>query len=764
MLAVTPIGIALGIALLAQPLHPRFVFPCPLYPNATVAFTAALHASCPLAWLDRIDGVVRGGRLERIRGDAEAGVPLASGESAVFRVQPLRGAPYERVVAPVLLRPGEAARRLAAAFALALVPLATVLRTAVRARVPASLPFAWIQAVVGASLVSTAAGLTTSALAIGDALGRATVAGAIVHLGLVFPQRRGIAEQFPEAIAAPYVFAFVGAALEIEAAHRGPALSIALAQRMLLLQTGLGVCLLAGGCAFTLRESPSPLARWQARVLLGGLASGLLAAGWAGRAESADLRLAAAMLLASLLPFPLGHAIARGALADQELSLRRSLARALTLTLGAGGAFVALYALREALGLPEAMRHPTVLFAGLYGAGLVLDPLRAELKRRVDALVFARGIDPDGLGVEHAARIAAQRTPEDVAAAVASAIRSGLGETGVVILAVEGDRFRLLEAVGARGSMATALAPLLAGGSAEPVLDLNRCAHLSGGLQEARDAGVGAIARARVDGRLVACLVLVHARRGRMLGPSERRWVAAVADLAATALVSTQLERELRSAERLAMRGRLESELAHDIGKPLGALEVTAQTLVDHVDPSDALVPQLRKIVRLAMHVRELTRAALDDGARSRAKLEDLVQVACLEVRALHGEQRVRVDELPHLGELPPGFDQLARVLVNLLDNALRASRPEQPVALRARSVADWLEIEIEDHGVGMSHEQLRRAFLPFASFRVGGTGLGLAISRQLVASLGGRLTLAPRREGRGLCALVRVPLVDAAP
>jgi signal transduction histidine kinase len=249
-----------------------------------------------------------------------------------------------------------------------------------------------------------------------------------------------------------------------------------------------------------------------------------------------------------------------------------------------------------------------------------------------------------------------------------------------------------------------------------------------------------------------------------MLGPAESRWVATVADLAAAALASLEVERELRSAERHAVRGRLQSELAHDLGKPLGALEATAQTLAEHVDPSDALAPQLRKLARLAMHVRELTRSALDNAARSRAKLEDLVQVACLEARGVHGEQRVRVGELPHLGELPPGFDQLARVLVNLLDNALRASPVDAPVELRARSAADWLEIEIEDRGAGMSPEQLRRAFTPFASFRAGGTGLGLAISRQLVASLGGRLTLAPRRGGRGMCALVRVPLVEGSP
>lgn len=207
----------------------------------------------------------------------------------------------------------------------------------------------------------------------------------------------------------------------------------------------------------------------------------------------------------------------------------------------------------------------------------------------------------------------------------------------------------------------------------------------------------------------------------------------------------------------------MESELAHDIGKPLGALETAARELAEDVPPSDARGPELRKIARLAAHARSLTSAALGRGERARTKLEDLVQVASLEVGALHGEGRVLVKALPDVGELPHDYGQLVRVLSNLLDNAVRASKPDDPVEVSARHESGWLAIEVEDRGAGMSSEELRRAFVPFASFRKGGTGLGLAISRQIVVSLGGRLTLTPRSGGRGMIAVARVPLVDSA-
>lgn len=764
VLAVAPVLLTLFVAVAEHPLAPRHVFPCPLYPNATVAFTSALHESCALQYPDQVEGIVREGRFAPLRSDVEVAAQLASGEPAVFRIRPLAGPPRDVTLAPQLIRPGEAAVKLAAAFALAMILVVTVLLTALPAGAPASLPFALIHAVAGTSVISTVAGATTSAFEVGDALSRATLAGAVMHLGLVFPQRRAIVEQFPEAVAAPYAFALVVSAVEIEAAYAGSALSTALAQRMHMYLLGLGVFLLAAGCYFSVRESPSHLARGQARVFLVGLAllSLPLALVWA--VGSPSLRLAAATLLAALLPFPIGYAISRYEIRDRDTSFRGVLARALYLTLGSSVGFVAIYALRDRLGLPDVLRHPTVIFAGVYCTALALDPLRARLEARVHALVVSKPIDWEGLGREYAQRIAAQRTTEGIAGVVASAIRSGLGETGVAILLAEGERLRLLEAVGARGCVDMSLAWQLARWSSEVVIDLNRLGDVPGPLKEAHDAGVGAFARAESNGRLVACLVLVHDRRSRLLGSSEKQWVATVADLTASALASAQLERELRIAERCAARGRMESELAHDIGKPLGALQVTAQSLVDRMDPNDAIVPELRKLARLAIHVRDLTRVALEQGERSRAKLADLVHVACLEVRTLHGDARVAVGALPDLGELPVGFEQLVRVMVNLLDNALRASRPDDPVTLSVRSEGGWLEIAVEDDGEGMSSAQLRRAFTPFASFRAGGTGLGLAISRQIVASLRGRLTLTPRRAGRGMLALVRVPLLEQAP
>jgi signal transduction histidine kinase len=759
VMAVAPVVATLLVAIAEHPTEPRFASPCPLYPNATVALTSALHEACPLRYAERVQAVVRAEGAERIRGAAEVDAWLARGRPVTFLIEPLRGPARVVELAPLRIRPGEAAVRLAAASALALTLVVTVLLTAVPAGVPASLPFALIHAVAGVAIISTVAGATTTAFEVGDALARGALAGAILHLGLVFPQRARLVEPFREAVAAPYLFAFVVSAVEIQAAYGGSASAAVLAQRVSMTLAGIGLVPIAVGCYLTARESPSHLARGQARLFLSGVAMLGIPIALVFALGSPNVRLAAATLFAALLPFPIAYAIARYEVPDLAASFRRVFARAAYLALLSSAFFLVVFALRDRLGLPEVLRHPTVLFASVYCFVAPLDPLRARLERAVHAFLVSKQIDWDALGREYAQRIAAQRTPDGIGRAVGAALRAGLGETAAAILVAEAGGFRLAEAIGTRGFVDPALASSLLELSDEPVIDLNRLADMSAPVRAAHDAGVCAFARAECEGRLVACLVLVHERRTRMLGSSETQWVAMIADLMAAAWVASQQETAIRHAERAAARSRIESELAHDIGKPLGALEAGASGLAEELDPADSLVPALRKLARLAAHARSLSAAALARSGRGRTQLEDLVRAALLEVRALHGEDSVRVGALPEIGELPAGSDQLVRVLSNLLDNAVRASGPGKPVEIGASVEAGWLALEVSDAGHGMTSEQLRRAFVPFASFRKGGTGLGLAISRQIVASLGGRLTLAPRRDGPGLIAVARLPL-----
>ncbi|MBA8817384.1 signal transduction histidine kinase [Microbacterium halimionae] len=106
-----------------------------------------------------------------------------------------------------------------------------------------------------------------------------------------------------------------------------------------------------------------------------------------------------------------------------------------------------------------------------------------------------------------------------------------------------------------------------------------------------------------------------------------------------------------------------------------------------------------------------------------------------------------------------------ARVLSNLVTNAIKFSVPGATVKITADTKGDEVMLEVEDSGRGISREDRDRIFDPFyrspQAIRDGipGTGLGLPISRDLVHSMGGSIGL-KSVLGEGTCVEVRIPLV----
>ena len=76
-------------------------------------------------------------------------------------------------------------------------------------------------------------------------------------------------------------------------------------------------------------------------------------------------------------------------------------------------------------------------------------------------------------------------------------------------------------------------------------------------------------------------------------------------------------------------------------------------------------------------------------------------------------------------------------LLINLLLNAVQASRPGSRVQVEARADSD-VRVRVTDCGCGIPPDCLEKIFEPFFSMRQGGTGLGLFLSLNAVRSWGG--------------------------
>lgn len=244
-----------------------------------------------------------------------------------------------------------------------------------------------------------------------------------------------------------------------------------------------------------------------------------------------------------------------------------------------------------------------------------------------------------------------------------------------------------------------------------------------------------------------------------------------------------ELEKRLFATERLYSLGVIAAGIAHEIRNPLGALqanlEMTRETLgylAQQADGADcgqmagrvrAAAEAVEDCCNAAASILEITRS-VELTTRTSAEEEiDLREVVQLAVRSIRGELRgkgeVRIETLPDVPTIKGSRNKLGQVVLNLVLNALEATRASAcpllgKVTVRIRTNAAQVELEVEDNGAGIDPSVLVHIFDPFFTTKSsGGTGLGLVISRRIVEEHGGRIEVFSK-PGEGSRFLVSLP------
>lgn len=197
-------------------------------------------------------------------------------------------------------------------------------------------------------------------------------------------------------------------------------------------------------------------------------------------------------------------------------------------------------------------------------------------------------------------------------------------------------------------------------------------------------------------------------------------------------------------------RRELVAAASHDLRTPVASIRAMLEAIEDGLaTPEEYLAPLQEHTRRLGTLVDDLFELArIDAGALSHGlEVVSMTPLVASCVRGVEAEARARRVTLEQrLNETPPvrcAPDQVERVLLNLLTNALQHTPSDGAIAVLLDAADGHVTVSVEDTGSGITPDAARRMFDPFwrsDPARTGGAGLGLAIARGLVETQGGRI------------------------
>ena len=227
-------------------------------------------------------------------------------------------------------------------------------------------------------------------------------------------------------------------------------------------------------------------------------------------------------------------------------------------------------------------------------------------------------------------------------------------------------------------------------------------------------------------------------------------------------------QKDLVQSEKLATLGKLTATVSHELRNPLGTIRSALYSISRRVDDQTGPIRRAveraeRGIIRCDRIVEELlgyTRTPslelvathIDkwlDSILNEEVLPEAIQV----VRDFHADVKIDMDR-----------ERLQRCIINIVANSVQAieqagkARGEGRLVVSTAIVSGYVEIVIEDNGVGIPFENIEKIFEPLFSTKNFGVGLGVPIARQVIEQHGGAMTY-QSEPGTFTKTILRLPL-----
>ncbi len=227
--------------------------------------------------------------------------------------------------------------------------------------------------------------------------------------------------------------------------------------------------------------------------------------------------------------------------------------------------------------------------------------------------------------------------------------------------------------------------------------------------------------------------------------------------------------RTLQESEKL--HSALLSSISHDLRTPLVAITGSLSSLASGseaytaAEKKELILLAYEKSLLLNTYVGELLDMTRIEAGSLRLKrapctVGELAAIAAGRVKEKLGSRPVERRIAPEVGEIEVDVVLMAKVLTNLLDNAIKFSPAFSPVTITAERSGEVVQIAVADQGEGIPQNELAHVFNKFyqatRAGKAAGSGLGLAICKGIVEAHGGRIWMTSE-AGRGSRVIVEL-------
>ena len=268
-------------------------------------------------------------------------------------------------------------------------------------------------------------------------------------------------------------------------------------------------------------------------------------------------------------------------------------------------------------------------------------------------------------------------------------------------------------------------------------------------------------------GKLAGLVILEHPAFRRPLDWEDFDLFRTAGIQAASYIAEARSQQALADAQRFEEFNRRFAFIMHDIKNLMSQLSLVARNAERHADNPEFRADMIATLQSSVRKMNDLL-ARLSPGAAREPEPRRPVEVLPLVEALAASKRRLHPVRVSGDAALVAKVDQagLEQALGHLLQNAIEASAPGDPVDIRVFESGGDIAVELIDRGQGMSNAFVRdRLFQPFVSTKDSGFGIGAYEARQLILGMGGRLDV-ESGEGEGTRFTLYLPAAEdlAAP